>query len=98
VEQLKPLLGSHPHFDDLAHVLKFGMSYVFLSDLDELTKLRELKTLLTRGNHQSAKDHPDRVTDLITKDVTHGFTIPIPIDIIEKIPHPAIQPLGLAQQ
>ena len=98
IKQLKPLIGSHPHFADLSRVLKFGMPYVFSSDLGELTKLSELQTLLKRGNHKSALEFPDRVTELLTKDVIHGFAIPIPSRIIEKIPNAAIQPLGLAHQ
>ena len=98
VEQLAPLLRRHPHFTELSQVLKTGMSYVFLRELDPDTKLEEMRTLLKRGNHKSAKDHPEQVKILLTKDVTHGFSIPIPTGIVEKIPNATIQPLGLAQQ
>ena len=54
IKQLKSLIGSHPHFAELSRVLKFGMSYVFLKELDALTKLSELRVLLKRGNHKSA--------------------------------------------
>ena len=98
VEQLKPLIGRHPHFSELSRVLEFGMSYVFERELDSVTKSEELQTLLARGNHQSAKNHPVQVAALLTKDVTHGFAIPIPTATVRKIPNAAVQPLGLAQQ
>ena len=98
VEQLKPLIERHPHFRELSLVLKFGMSYVFERELDQTTKSEELRTLLARGNHQSAKAHPDRVSNLLEKDVTHGFAIPLPIEAVLRIPNAALQPLGLAHQ
>ena len=98
VEELKPLIGPHPNFPALAQVLTNGMSYVFTRELDPVTKLAELKTLMARGNHKSAKEFPDQVKKLLDKDVLHGFTIPIPTQTVWKIPGAAIQPLGLASQ
>ena len=74
------------------------MPYIFKSELDEATKSKELRTLLARGNHKSAKDFPAEVGILLEKDETHGFAIPIPIDVVPLIPGAAVQPLGLAQQ
>jgi hypothetical protein len=98
VKQLEPLLGRHPHFFKLAQVLTYGMPYVFTRELDGLTKMTELQKFLKRGNHKSANYYPGQVPRLLTKDVTHGFSIPIPIRIVEKIPGAEVQPLGLAQQ
>ena len=98
VEQLRPLLGSHPNFDELSKVFNSGMSYVFDRELDALTKSTELRKLLQRGNHKSAQDSVDKVSELISKDVVHGFVIPIPPEVVEKIPGAAVQPLGLARQ
>ena len=98
VEQLRPLLGRHPHFFKLAQILTYGMPYVFTSTLDDSTRSAELHKLLARGNHKSAKAFPEQVDALLTKDVTHGFSIPVPVNAVPKIPHAAVQPLGLAQQ
>ena len=98
LSQLEPLLGGHPNFKGLSQVLSNGMSYNFGRELDDLTKRTELRKLLSRGNHKSAQDFPGKVTDLLTKDVTHGFAIPIPTRTIELIPNAAVQPLGLARQ
>ena len=98
VEQLKPLIGRHPNFESLSLVLTMGMPYVFTKELDSVTKLTEMKTLITRGNHKSAKDFPDQVQKLLAKDVLHGFSIPLPVAALHNIPNAAVQPLGLAQQ
>ena len=98
VEQLKPLLGRHPNFGKWSQVLRFGMSYVFSSELCAITKSTELEKLLQRGNHKSAQEFPSRVTELLAKDVKHGFVIPIPTSIITSIPDAAVQPLGMARQ
>ena len=98
VAELKPLIGTHPNFLTLAQILENGMPYVFTRELNPVTKLAELETLLARGNHKSAKEFSDQVTKLLAKDVLHGFTIPIPTDAVRRIPGAAIQPLGLATQ
>ena len=67
VSELKPLIGTHPNFGALSLVLTSGMPYVFNRELDQATKLTELKTLLERGNHKSAKDLPDKVGELLAK-------------------------------
>jgi hypothetical protein len=98
VEELKPLIGTHPNFLALSQLLTGGMSYIFTRELDQITKLVELETLLARGNHKSAKDFPKEVGDLLAKDVLHGFTIPLPISAVRQIPNAAVQPLGLVSQ
>ena len=98
VAELKPLIGTHPNFLALAQILENGMPYVFTRELNPVTKSAELETLLARGNHKSAKEFPEQVTKLLTKDVLHGFTIPIPTEAVRKLPGAAVQPLGLATQ
>ena len=98
VGELEPLLGRHPNFHELSSVLSHGMPYVFTRELDPLTKLDEMQTLMARGNHKSAQDNPAQVGILLGKDVTHGFAIPLPVHTIPLIPNAAVQPLGLVQQ
>lgn len=98
VGELEPLLGQHPNFGRLVSVLSHRMPYVFTRELDPLTKLEEMRTLIERGNHKSAQSNPEQVKILLGKDVQHGFVIPIPIETIYLIPNAAVQPLGLVQQ
>ena len=97
-EQLRSLIGRHPNFNSLKNVIDNGMEYVFTRELDEATQRNEMLTILSRGNHKSAQELPEQVTKLLNKDVTHGFSIPLPVAIVSLIPNAGIQPLGLASQ
>ena len=74
------------------------MDYVFSRELDLATKSEELQTILARGNHKSAQEFSEQVTVLLTKDVTHGFSVPLPTETVGRIPNAAIQPLGIVRQ
>ena len=98
VEELRPLLGGHTHFEKLADLLNNGMEYIFDRELNEAEREGEVKAMLARGNHKSAKSEPEQVQRLIAKDVLHGFTIPIPTETVLRIPGAMVQPLGLVKQ
>ena len=98
VEALRPLIGNHPNFEPLSRIISSGMPYVFTRELDKVTRLTELKTLLQRGNHKSAKECPKQLKELLAKDVIHGFTIPLPVRTVHNIPNAAVQPLGITRQ
>jgi hypothetical protein len=98
VDELRPLLGNHHHFERLAALLTNGMDYVFTRELSETERGNEVKAMLTRGNHKSAQAEQEQVGKLIAKDVLHGFTIPIPVESVMSIPGVMVQPLGLVQQ
>ena len=98
VNELRPLLGNHCHFERLAELLTNGMDYVFTRELSELERGSEVKAMLARGNHKSAQADQVQVGRLIAKDVLHGFTIPIPVGVVTSIPGAMVQPLGLVQQ
>ncbi|KAI2497797.1 hypothetical protein MHU86_16683 [Fragilaria crotonensis] len=97
VEELEPLLGKHPHFAQLAKVLTEGMQYVFDRELSPNERKNEVSAMIARGNHKSAQSEPEQVGKLLAKDVLHGFSIPLPIDVVTRIPGAMVQP-GLAQQ
>ena len=98
VEELEPLLGKHPHFAQLAKVLSEGMHYVFDRELSPTERTNEVSAMLARGNHKSAQAEPEHVGKLLAKDILHGFSIPLPINVVTRIPGAMVQPLGLAQQ
>jgi hypothetical protein len=98
VAELRPLIGRHPHFARLEKLLTEGMQYVFERELSPEERVDEVAAMLSRGNHKSAQTEPERVGELLAKDVTHGFTIPLPIAVVELIPGSLAQPLGLVQQ
>jgi hypothetical protein len=97
-DQLEPLLGRHRHFPLLRDLLTEGMSYFYKVKLTEKERAEELEAILERGNHKSAKIESSHVSNLLAKDVTHGFSVPIPLDVIRLIVGAAVQPLGMVVQ
>jgi hypothetical protein len=100
VKDIEPLLHKHPLFPFVANILSKGMDYEY-NDGDSLTeseRLVEMAGQLERGNHKSLADDPGKVKELLTKDVTHGFTIPFPAECAPQIKGAMIQPLGVVKQ
>ena len=79
VPDLEPLLGRHPLFPFVSGILSNGMDYEFHEgkELSESERLIEMAGQLQRGNHKSVTDALETVQTLLTKDVTHGFTLPL---------------------
>jgi hypothetical protein len=92
------VLGGHPLFGQLRTILTEGMDYRFKTELSESDRLIELTQMLERGNHKSSDAEPDIVNRLLLKDVSHGFSIPIPPKSVPLIVGALVQPFGLAQQ
>lgn len=88
--QLQPLLGRHHHFRLLTELLTKGMSFHFKSRLTEAEREEEVEAILARGNHKSATTEADQVSLLLAKDVTHGFSVPIPVDTIRLLTGAAV--------
>jgi hypothetical protein len=100
VEDLKPLLAKHPLFTFVAKILSEGMDYEYHvgKQLTESERLVEMSGQLQRGNHKSVGDEIEKVRTLLTKDVTHGFTVPLPVVCVPQIKGAMIQPLGVVKQ
>ena len=97
---LELLLGKHPHFPFVSKVLSGGMDYHYHdgADLTETDRLAEMAGQLHRGNHKSVEKDIDTVRELLSKDVTHGFTLPLPVECAPQIKGAMIQPLGVVKQ
>ena len=96
--QLKSVIGLHPNFMALADMIENGMSYIFHRAISEDEQQAETTAMIARGNHKSAQTETDVVAKLLSKDVIHGFSIPLPVSAIPLIPHAGVQPLGLVSQ
>jgi hypothetical protein len=101
VADLQPLLAKHPLFPFVAKILSEGISYEYHvgQQLTESECLVEMAGQLQRGNHKSASDEIEKVRTLLARDVTHGFTVPLPsIACAPQIKGAMIQPLGVVKQ
>jgi hypothetical protein len=98
IDQLQTVLGGHPKFQVLKGLVEHGMDYRFKKDISEEERLRELRGMIDRGNHKSADEESEKAVELLSKDVAHGFSIPVSPGIIDKIKGAMVQPFGLATQ
>ncbi len=98
IEQLRRVIGNHPHFGELVSILENGMSYRYSHEISEEARKCEVQAMLLRGNHKSAEDESEQAKRLLLKDVHHGFSLPVLPNIVSKIPGAMVQPLGLAKQ
>ena len=99
IDDLALLLAKHPLFEFVKHILLTGMDYWYHEGrgLSESARLVEMSGQLQRGNHKSVTQDLDKVRKLLTKDVMHGFTIPLPLACAPQIKGAMIQPLGGSQ-
>ncbi len=98
IDQLQTVLGGHPKFQVLKGSVGNGMNCRFKKDMSEEERLRELRGMTDRGNHKSADEESEKALELPSKDVAHGFSIPVSPGIIDKIKGAMVQPFGLATQ
>ena len=96
--QLEKIIGSHPHFDYLKKVFEGGMDYEFLTEVTDDERKEELQAQLDRGNHKSAIEESERISELLKKDVKHGFCLPLPVELVNKIKGAMVQPCGIVSQ
>jgi hypothetical protein len=96
--QLRRILGQHPNFSELEKIISHGMDYRFATDLPERERETELAGITERGNHQSAVNRTVHVAKALTKDVIHGFSMPILQETVPRLKGAMAQPLGMAEQ
>jgi hypothetical protein len=96
--QLSLLLGPHPNFPELAKMVTTGMPYHYKIELSETACATEVRAMLAWGNHKSAKDKPAAVNQLLLKDVSHGFSVPILPSTVPWLLHALVQPFSIAKQ
>ena len=98
IDQLTLILGRHPLFPKLAHLVSSGMSYHFNRALSEEERTSEVTGMIARGNHKSADTKQEQVKRLLFKEVLHGFSLPLPPRIVPLIRNAMVQPYGCAKQ
>ena len=69
-----------------------------MEELDENLRQQDLEEALTFGNHKGAQKHPMRLRELVEKDVTHGYGLPLPLHHIRTLPGVVLAPMNIALQ
>lgn len=98
LDDLTRVYHNHPNFPFVHKVIKCGMEYKFTKELSHDHRMAELTANLERGNHKSATSEPEKIHQLLEKDVRHGFAIPVLKSSIPALKDAMVQPIGLANQ
>eukprot|EP00957_Ditylum_brightwellii_P112523 8578145-Ditylum_brightwellii.AAC.1 len=96
---LDHLLSHHPDWSALHNIITHDIDYL-LTPIEDDTRVVHLHQALKRGNHKSAtgKANKNVLVNLMTNDVDLGYGIPLPIEILPKIPFAKVYPLGVQHQ
>ena len=94
---LEPILTNHPLWPKTKDILNQGCNVAF-SHQDIKIEKEDLQLGLKRGNHKGAVNQNDDLTTLITKDVTHGYALPLNNATAENIKGGAWAPLNIQEQ
>ena len=97
VATLKPLLGNHPLWNNLSSHLKYGVEYP-LARTSRKEKLEDVIHALEFGNHKGVKQFEPFFEECLDNDVTHGFSLPIPIQQVKNIKDALIAPMNVVEQ
>jgi hypothetical protein len=94
---LEPLLSDHPHWTKLKKILLKGATFP-LQQISSDQRKMDLIFHKERGNHKSAEKNNSVLSKLIQDDITRGFALPLPIEILKLIPNASLAPLGCQEQ
>jgi hypothetical protein len=98
VDQLEGIFSEHPNYKFVRNMVKRGVDYTFLTDLDEGQRIHEMEANLKRGNHKSASDHQDHLVRLLDRDVNYGFASPIPKNSVHRLKGAMVPPGDVTSQ
>jgi hypothetical protein len=86
-------LQDHPHWSLFNKILRKGATFPLNPILNDL-RLQDLLFHKERGNHKSAEANNDALASIIENDIAKGYALPLPTEILLKIPNASLAPLG----
>ena len=100
IKHLTSLFSHHEDWDKLKSIIKNGCDYKLSPKVDEETRKKDLKSMISRGNHKSTKKPgcKDILFKTFSKEVEKGWVVPITIESVSKIKDLFVIPLGIAHQ
>jgi hypothetical protein len=94
---LAPLLSQHPNWKYMGELFDDGCSFI-APELSETDRQRQLELALIFGNHKGASQKQEQMQKLLNDDVIHGYNLPVPCDLIQKIKGLVLSPMNIARQ
>ncbi len=83
--------------ESLHRLLEHGALFPLLP-VDPNDRHQDLLYHKNRGNHKSVDKYSDKLEDMILDEITRGFALPLPIEILHLIPNASLAPLGCQLQ
>ena len=97
VQTLKTVLNKHPWWPRLQRILTTGAE-LFAPLPDEHLRILDLAEAMKFGNHSGATDQPELLIDILHKEVSKGWQIPIPMSALPDLPGCVLTPLNIVSQ
>ena len=94
---LQELLQDHPLWPRTKQILEQGSKMPLESMTPEIEK-EDLLQGIKRGNHKGATSRLPILDKLVTKDIEHGFAMPISLDCAKQIKDGRWAPLNIQEQ
>ena len=69
-----------------------------IEELDEKSRLADLKGALGRGNHKSAKENGKFLSESLVKEINKVWEFILPLHRAMDIPGPFVSPMGVEEQ
>ena len=69
-----------------------------LEDLDKNSRAIDIEEALEKGNHGGASKNPELLRKLVEKDVTYGYSLPVPLQKVSKMPGAILAPMNIQTQ
>jgi hypothetical protein len=97
VSNLRPLLGRHPLWPNVAEWFSEGVS-VLLRPITEADRRADISAMLERGNHKSAQSAEQALVAMLQEEVEQGWQLILPQEVALRIPDAVAAPLGFVIQ
>jgi hypothetical protein len=94
---LEPLLRYHPNWPAIDELLTQGCTFL-APPLSEPDRLNQIDLALTFGNHKGALRKPQQLINLLHDDISRGYNLPVPINMVHKIPVLVLSRMNIARQ
>jgi hypothetical protein len=94
---LAPIIERHPLWPKVHQMLVSGCDYA-LEPLTEAERLEDIRANMLRGNHQSAKQHSNRIQEMMESEVTNGWQLILPKLATFLLAGAVLGPLGIVSQ
>ena len=96
---LAQLFLHHKDKTNIINIIKHGSCY-HLNPIEEETRKSDLDAMILRGNHKSPQSvlNAAALNKAISKEIDHGWELPLTIESLQRIKNAGVMPLGVAEQ